>query len=265
MKGNKQTYKTIEQIVDSVCLDLGEGNHRKEQYLHWAIKEADRWKMDKAREVKTVQLTMTPWKAIELPSDCIDWIKLGIQDGDVIKTFINKNTIAIHHQLGANNIPIENKEPESLKDTGIIDDNYYGGVVFFNYLDPYGGTGKLFGQVRKDNELGYFTVNSNENRDEIQFSTHVKHGSKIYLEYLADSWNPNNQTVIHPYGVELIELGVHYRRLKFNEKTPRSLVAEAKRDYDEEYTRVIDRLWDYSTEDLIDASLEAYMLTANPQ
>jgi hypothetical protein len=86
MKGNRQTYRTIEEIVDGVCLDLGEGNHRKEQYLRWAIQEAQEWKMDMAKEVKTVKLDLTAWKSIVLPSDCIDWIKIGIQDGDVIKT-----------------------------------------------------------------------------------------------------------------------------------------------------------------------------------
>jgi hypothetical protein len=258
MKGNKQTYRTIEEIVAGVCLDLGEGDHRKEQYLRHAISEAERWKMDMSREVKTVKLVMTDWKAIELPSDCIDWIKVGIQDGDVIKAFVNKNDIAIINELDDNNVKILNDPPVSM---GTVDVS----VEFCNYSDDLGNSGKLFGQLTKDNGLGYFTVNRNEDCDEIQLRTSVAAGTDVYLEYLADSWNPNSQTVIHPYAVELITLGIHYRRLKFGKTESPTMITIAKRDYQEEYNRVIDRMWDYSTEDIIEVMNNGYMLTANPQ
>lgn len=265
MKGNKQTYRTIEEIVDGVCLDLGEGNHRKEQYLRHAISEAERWRMDMAREVKTVKLPLTSWKAIQLPSDCVDWIAVGIQDGDVIKAFVNKNDIAIINDLDGSNIKIVNPPPVSMPTLSLTDLILTSNMFpFFNYSDEWGNPGKLFGQVVKDNGFGYFTVNRNENCDEIQFRTKVDSTSKIYLEYLSDGWNPDSQTAIHPYAAELITLGIHYRRLKFNKNESRTLVAEAKRDYNEEYGRVIDRMWDYSVEDIVETISNAYMLVPNP-
>lgn len=271
MKGNRQTYKSIEEIVDGVCLDLGEGNHRKEQYLRHAISEAQRWKMDMAKEVKTVNLPMTAWKAVQFPSDCIDWIALGIQDGDVIKTFVNRKDIAIINDLDTNNIKIVNPPPTSLPTLSltelVVDPFLY---PFYNYFDQWGNPGKLFGQVVKDNGFGYFTVNRNEDCDEIQLRTKVDSKSKIYFEYLADSWSPTSQTAVHPYAEELVTLGIHYRRLKFGKaRGDRTISADdvrlAKIDYQEENNRVIDRMWDLTTEDVIEAMNNGYMLTANPQ
>jgi hypothetical protein len=260
MKGNRQSYVTIEEIVDGVCLDLGEGNHRKEQYLRWAIQEAQRWKMDMAKEVKTVKLDLTDWKSIVLPSDCIDWIKIGIQDGDVIKTFVNRNDTAIYHDLDPLNVKVANPDPVSLLQTDLA--GYT--VPFYNY-SGWQDSGKIFGQIVKENQFGYFTVNRNDNSDEIQFRTKVDSTSKIYLEYLADGFNPNSQSLVHPYAEELVTLGIHYRRLKFNKTESRQMVAEAKRDYQEEYYRVIDRIWDYSIEDITETLNNGYGLTARPQ
>ena len=265
MKGNKQTYKTIEQLADSMCLDLGEGMHRKEQYLHWLIKESERWKMDGAKEVKTVKLPLTAWKSIELPSDCIDWIKVGVQDGDVIKVFVNKNDIAVIHDLDDNNIPIVNPEPQSLTQCDLTQIP----IPFYNFLYPSGDPGRIFGYHVKDNGFGYFTVNRNEDTDEIQFRTKaVNAGDQIYLEYLADGWNPNSQTVIHPYACELLELGGHYRRLKFDKANgKRSIssddVAIALRDYQNEFDRVVYRMWDLSVDDILETFSNGYMMVPN--
>lgn len=267
MKGHKNTYSTIEGIVDSVCLDLGEGAHRKEQYLGWAIKEANRWKFDMANEVKTVELTLTPWKSVELPQDCINWVKLGVQDGNVIKVFVHRKDIAIYHQLNENGIPINNEDPVSVLDLTIDPNNIV--YPFFNYNPTGENPGKLFGYGVKDNGFGYFTENRNEDSNEIQFRTKVSSNSKIYLEYIADSWSPNAQTLIHPFACELIELGIHYRRLKFDKaRGNRNIGADdvrtAKNDYNEEFGRVIDRKWEYTVEDILEKVAETNLLTANP-
>lgn len=265
MKGNKQTYQTVEEIVDGVCLDLGEGMHRKEQYLHWALKEMERWKMDGAKEVKTVKLPLTAWKSIELPSDCIDWIKVGVQDGDVIKAFVNKNDIAIIHDTDGDNIPIANDDPQSMPivDPALIP------IPFYNFLYPGNDPGRLFGLQVKDNGFGYFTVNRNEDTDEIQFRTKaVNAGDKIYLEYLADGWNPDSQSAIHPYASELVSLGIHYRRLKFDKANGKRSISSddvkiAKGDYQEEFDRVIFRMWDLSVEDIQETLANDYMMVPN--
>lgn len=266
MKGNRATYRTIEYLADEMCMDLGEGAHRKEQYLHWLIKEAEKWKSDMAREIKTVELTMTPWKSVVLPSDCIRWGKLGIQDGDVLKVFVNRNDIATIHQINSNNIKQPNADPVSITSLQLDPSNIT--YPFFNYTSSGENPGKLFGFAVKDNGFGYFTVNKNEDTDEIQFRTKVASTSKIVLEYLADSWNPTSQTLIHPLASELIVLGAHYRRLKFDRTRNKNIsfddVRTAKQDRNEEYDRVIDRMWDYTIEDILEVTNKSYTLTANP-
>jgi hypothetical protein len=261
-KGHKDTFKTISQIVDGVCLDLGEGSHRKEQYYHWAIKHIERWNMDQAREVKTVELKLTPWKAIELPKDCIDWIAIGIQAGNVIKTFVHNRDIALLHQKDAAGVKMYNDNPKD-SDYDIEASDVYTEYQwpFYNFTSYGEDPGRLFGLMVKDSGLGYFTENRNQDSCEIQFKTKIKAGTKIYVEYLSNGFCPCKETLVHPYACELIALGIHHERLKFDKSAPRSVVYEAKQEYEEEFRRVVDRMWDYSIEDIIEDIRGSYKLT----
>jgi hypothetical protein len=266
MKGNKNTYATIGYIVNSVCIDLGEGKQRGEQYLKWAIDEANRFHFDHAKEVKTVDVTLTTWKAIQLPIDCVDWIKIGVQFDNRLLAFVNKRSptmndnLAIHHQVNTNGFPINNTDP-------VYDGSAYN-YPFINYCGDYyrgkghfyNGSGQLFGLAVKDNGFGYFTENRNGDRRELQLRTTVQSNTPCVLEYLSDGWNPSEETLIHPYAVERIEAGIHYRRLKHDNKPGVDL---AWRDYLLACDRLTDRQWNYTVEDILEAMNQGYVLTAN--
>jgi hypothetical protein len=247
--GNKKTYQTINDIVDGVCLDLGEGSNRKEQYFHWAIKHVNRWHMDQAREIKTVKLKMTQWKAIVMPDDCIDWIKVGIQDGNVIKTFVHTRDIALCNEVDSTGVKVYNEDPAAVSD---IPTDSALNWTFYNYTQNGEDPGRLYGLGMKDNGFGYFTENRNSDTCEIQFRTNVDAGSNIYLEYLATGFNPCGETLIHPYATELVALGIHHERLKHNSNVSRILVKEAKEEMNEEFNRVQDRMWDYNVEEILE-------------
>lgn len=252
--GNKKTYKTINEIVDEVCLDLGEGSHRKEQYFRWAIKHVNRWHMDQAREIKTVRIKMTPWKAIVMPEDCIDWIKVGIQDGNLIKTFVHTKDIALWNDKDANGVKIYNDDPVdslgSIVDCTTDTSLYW---PFYNYNEYGEDSGRLFGLAMKDNGFGYFTENRNAGSCELQFRTKVDAGTNIYLEYLATGFTANKECLIHPYATDLVAQGIHKERARFAIKTEG--IAQyriACEEYDQEFERVKDRMWDYNVEELLE-------------
>jgi hypothetical protein len=256
MKGNSKTYALLEDIVHEALMDLGEGEHRKEQFLHWGIKYMRKLHFDAAREVKTVKLEMTPWKSVVLPEDCVDWTMLGIQCGNIIKTFVNDNGIALMHNNGV----CEKKPNENCKNIEDID--YDGeGMAFFNYTYYGEDPGKLFGLAVKDNGVGYFTENRNKDSNEIQLNVSVKSNSTVYLEYISNYFDPCKDSVVHPYAIDYIVAGIHYENLRHNKNNPRSLVGEAKQVMDEEYVLLAERGFNLTADDIIEYRRQGYKLT----
>lgn len=259
--GHKLTYATIDEIVKGVCLDLFEGAQREIQYTHWAIKYINRWHMDCAREIKTIKLKMTPWKSIELPDDCVDWVAVGIQDGNLIKTFVHNRDIAVAYDKDANGQKIYNEDPaDPINDIINCNTDQSNGVWNFMNYAPYGADpGRLFGLRMRDNGLGYFTEIRNEGSCEIQLRTNLASTTTIYLQYLATAVTPDKETLIHPYAKEMIAKGVHLERaIHVKDK---GMYGIAKSEFDEEFNRTIDRQWDYNIEEIMEWMDEGKRMT----
>lgn len=250
--GNKATYANIKEIVDGVCMDLQEGSHRKEQYFHWAIKYVKKWKMDMAKEMKVVQLSLTPWKSIILPDDCIDWIICGVQKGNLIETFVHTKDMALINEIDTNGVKIYNETPSNpVSDALVTDPNTAISWPFTNFT-PYGeDPGKLFGLQMKDNGLGYFSESRSQDRQEIQFRTDLPSTTKIYFGYLAPAIVYNMETLVHPYAVDWITAGIHYQRHKHGNKD-KGAIKIAKDELDEEIRLLVDRLWDWNVDELLE-------------
>lgn len=258
MKGHSSQYLTLNELANSSLHDLGESSHRREQFLHWGLDYYKKLRMDVAREVKTISLGMTPWKSVILPEDCVDWIAWGIKSGEMIKTFVNDNRIA--PRSDAQN----NEEPSAPTFDNV--DLSAEGVVFYNFTEYGEDAGKLYGQLIKDNGLGYFNPNKHQGVDEIQLSASVTSGTRIYLMYLSTLFDPTRESVVHPYAQFYIRYGIHYENLKHkrragDRKITGDMVKEAKQELDDELCQLVERRADWNIESIIEASREAYRLT----
>jgi len=95
---NKQRgVVTLDSIIRSALMDIGAGMERYEQFKHWAIEGYRMFHFDHAKEIKTVQLPLTAWKAIELPIDFVDWAMIGIVVNNEIQVMTNDNRISLYH------------------------------------------------------------------------------------------------------------------------------------------------------------------------
>lgn len=256
MKAHNSQLVSILQIVDEALLDLGESAHRKEQFIHWAIRYFKTLKMDFARQIKTVRLNMTPWKAIVLPEDCVDWYLIGIRNGQDLMAF-TKKALLPRDCSGDTDAP---------SDAAYHSKNVSGeGVQFLNYTEYGEDPGKLFGLLQKDNGLGYFSPNQNERVNEIQLSTHVDSSADILLLYLGTLFDPRVDSVVHPYCAEYISKGIHYENLKHrrrggNRSITADMVREAKDELDNETCMMVERRWDLSEADIIEAARSGIQL-----
>lgn len=250
MKAHSSQLVSVLDIVNKALTDLGESSHRKEQFIMWAIDYMRRLRMDISREIKTVKVRMTPWKAIILPDDCVDWYMIGIRNGQDLMAF-TKKTLLMRDCSG------DESEPTKARYENI--DVAGEGVQFFNYTELGEDPGKLFGLLVKDNGLGYFAPNPHPSVNEIQLSTHVDAGTEIILMYLGTLFDPKVDSVIHPYFEDMIRKGIHYENLKNrrrsgNRHITTDMIMMAKQELDDEICLAVERRWDLSEEDIIEAA-----------
>lgn len=245
---------TLDSIVRSALMDIGAGLERYEQFKHWAIEGFRQFHFDLAGEVKTAKLTLTAWKAIELPEDYVDWVMIGVEVDNKIRVFLHDDRIPIHRED-------EDSDGEIDELVSTVDTNTQESVPywFWNNRNFQGQeTGQLYGLTVKDNGTGYFKMNPQ--RREIQFSPTVDSDTEIYLEYITDGFNPTSQTMVNIYAAKLVKLYIHWMRHEFAKSSNGMEKQRAKDMYDKELFKVQNRLQKITVEDVLEAARDGYRL-----
>jgi len=244
---------TIDSIIRSALMDIGAGMERYEAFRHWAIEGYRMFYMDHAKEVKTIQLDLTAWKAAQLPVDFVDYAMIGVVVDNKIEVFTNDNRISLYHD---DEDPLDG-DPDARTATTDERSTYY----FYNTTSRGEDAGQLYGLTVKDNGQGYFKMN--RERREIQFSPHVDASTKIYMEYISDSYDPCNTTMVNVYAARLIKLFIHWQRHEFAKSSTGMEKDRAKDMYDKELYKVQSRLSELTVADVLEAARDGYRLISS--
>jgi hypothetical protein len=257
----EQTNKgaTISDVVFSVIADRGEDSmHKFNQYLHWALEGLQDWHMDSAQEIKTVQLTMNDYKAVDWPSDYVDWCKIGVQYGDKVATFSVNDKIALFHDTDECGNILDNLPVSLDRFPNMFNDPFYGGYWFSNFINVYGEhMGKLFGYGGAANPQGSYTVNRAARQ--FQFDSSVT-ATTIYLEYISTGFTPTQQSYVNEYAKKLLKYYVHMCASRFKNGIASADAQVWERTYWNEYRLARARVFELTPEDVIQASRKYYML-----
>jgi hypothetical protein len=247
---------TLDSIIRSALFDLGESESRYEQFRHFAIEGYRDFHFDLAAEIKTVKLSLTDWKAVTLPIDYVDWVKIGvINSAGAITLFTHDDRINIHHED-------EDGYPEAVTSTETLPLPSTPATTTQElplWGSGDGSSGQLFGLVAKSNGVGYYKFNPQ--RREIQFAPSIKSDTEVYLEYISDGINPCEKTVVNVMAAKLIKFYIHWQRVKFAKSSNMAQIQMHRKDYEVEYGRVQDRLCKITVEDVLDCARDGYRLT----
>lgn len=255
---NKQLgYVTLDSIVRSALADIGEGMSRYEQFKHYAIEGHREFHFDLSQEIKTTQLSLTAWKAIELPPDYVDWVIIGVVINNQIAAFTRDEKISLYH---------DDSDPLDGFPDARTGDNSYPSYDLSSerlYLAPptskYGeDPGQLYGLTVKSNGVGYFK--ENRQRREIQFNTNIDGSTKVYLEYISDGYNPCESTVVNLYAAKLIKLYIHWMRTKFAKSSTLWQIQLAEKDYWNQFYKVQNRIQKVTIDDVLECARNGYKL-----
>jgi hypothetical protein len=255
MESIKSGYATISDIVFEVIADLGEsGTHYFDRYLNYALRGAQEWHFDSAQEVKTVVIPMNGYNAIDFPEDYVDWVKVGIQSGDKIKTFgANDQSIALYH--GETD---ECGNPE-LNSVNTECSNGYGGYYFTNVINSHGEhMGKMFGYGGGKNCLGSWKVN--KERRQIQFDSTVTR-TNVYFEYISNGFNPCGETVINQYGRNMLRIYIHWQRSIFKNGAASGESQKWEELFEREQRLARARVFDLSINEILELTRQNYKLS----
>lgn len=257
MKGNIETYRPLIEIVNDALSDVGESQHKQFQFLRFAMKYAEEIHLDHAKDVRTIRVNLTPWKAITLPVDCVSWVACGIQNGNDVMTFINdkKQALVFDEVDGV-------KQPNANPTYGCsLSDIPVESGFRFPFLNYASGSGKIFGLRVHDNGLGYVTENRNKDSNELQFRfTMSSTVGPIYLTYISNLWDPKEETLIHPIFAEYIVAGTK-REYYGHRPGEGQLLAFAEKEFDRQYNRILDHAWDLTVEDVLETIKNQWTMT----
>jgi len=244
---------SIDSIVRSALMDINESMSRYEQFKHWSLEGYRKFHFSIAKEIKTVKLPLTAWKAIQLPIDFVDWAMIGVVVNNKIEVMTNDNRISLYHP---DEDPLDG-DPDDRTAPTDEQSTYY----FYNTTSRGEDAGQLYGLTVKDNGQGYFKMN--KERREIQLSPHVDGDTEIYLEYIADSYDPCEKTMVNVLAARLIKLFIHWQRHEFAKSSTGMEKERAKDMYEKELYKVQSRLSELTVADVLEAAKDGYRLISS--
>ncbi len=213
-------YFTIASIVDQACIDLDiPVSHYFNKLLSWATWGLTELKMDTANEVITVKLPISDVCTVTLPSNFVDWVKIGIQRGQYV------TTLSVNDQLSKIDRTTEDWNPSEFAPPGWLpngtDVQSYG-YQFFNY-----GGSSLYSIGGGLPHRGHYQIVRKNGCAELLLDSGLD-ATEIYLEYIGLGINACGETLVHPYIKEYVRAYIHHQWEKFKAPSQRSEAAIAR-------------------------------------
>lgn len=201
------TWTSLDRIVKGMLISKGYPIHYYMQFLYWGSRGYEELHFDSLRSIKTVKLPINQdYKAVTVPCDFMDWVKIGIPYGQFVRPLISRPGIS----------RLNNFDDDGNKvmygDTNGVSSSFFDGLFFNGYTQVYNEngefTGRIFGAGIGDNP---YTFNYVEERNEIQLHETLA-ATDIILQYITDGTSIDNATMITPYAKAAIEAYINWQQ-----------------------------------------------------
>lgn len=201
-------YASIHSIVNSALIANNLSLHYYLQLLNYALDCVQELSYDSLPAPKAVELTVNEFDEIDLPSDYIDWIKVGIKSGiNVLPLLSEEKYNRLAATSGGSQAAYDDVSPY-VGYIGSASDGYW----WMNFTSSYGEhIGRFYGHGG-GRQSGFFKEITE--RSVIQLEPgYCDQGDIIYLEYLAFD-TANAGSLISKYAESTI---ISYITWKFKE------------------------------------------------
>lgn len=244
----------LSSIVDTACGRLGISvNHYFQRLLGFAKWELIQLKIDRANEVKTVLLPVSDNFVVQVPSDCLDYVKVGVPDGQFVKT-IGVNAKLMRLDRSDNQISFSRSFTPGMIPNGTSIESYTGNFV------NYGGRALPTSGGGLPQE-GHFQFVSRSGYKEILLDGNLC-TDEIYLEYVGLGINPCGETIVNPSISDyLLKKVLEIYEEEIEPKATEASIERRKRASAEAFIKVSGRTNSVSPDDLYNIVRAAVRLT----
>jgi hypothetical protein len=195
---------TLDNLVRSTLASRGYSMHWYLQFLHYGVQALREINFDVIQNVKSVRLPVNSYKAVTLPCDYVDYVRIGNEFGQYIMPWAERDDMSRMNKFDAqgNKIPYGDIEATN----GILPNNWEG-FWYTNYINDKGEhLGRIFNN--KPSFRNSFAVL--RERGEIQLDTSYD-GAEIVLDYITDGISTNASNAVHPYASASIEAYINWK------------------------------------------------------
>lgn len=250
------TYFKLSSIVDMATHRLGISTpHYFQRLLEFAKWELIQFKLDRAGQPKTVLLDISDVNTCKMPGDMIDWVKIGVQDNQFVRTIgINGELSTIDRTLGSPEFGSSVSPGWLPNGTSITE--YGNGFEFLNY----GGTSLIAVGGGLPHE-GHFKVVDRGGFKELLLDGNIN-ATQIYLEYIALGIDPCEDTVVEPYIADYVMKAILFLyESEINPKATESSIMRRGREKSYAFRVASGRTMSIDKDTLLILTRRAYRLT----
>lgn len=218
-----KTY-TLDNLVREVLSERGYTLHWYMQFLQYGITGLRELNFDVLQTMKSVRLPVNSYKAVKLPCDFVDVVRLGNESGQYIYPWVQKGTFNRLNKLDSSGNKVAYGDIQA--QNGILPNNWEG-FWYTNYINDKGEhLGRIFNNFPSYRES--FTVL--RERDEIQLDVSIE-GSEIVLDYITDGLTTDSTNAIHPYAADTLKKWIVFNYKKNGRQYPLQERQLAEQEY----------------------------------
>lgn len=234
-------WYTLDQIIRSLLLKESKPIHWYVQYLVLACSGLQRLNNTTLRTVNTVKLSVNSYKAVVIPTDFVDYIKLGFAVGERVRPLILDESLNRLNNFDTDGVT---KIPYPV----LVERNYALEVTNLPYDQAYYNH-----DVSRDD---YF-FNVLRERGEIQLSADFPN-SEIILQYIGDGLGADAATKVDPLAQAALEKWILWQNMVHKKGVGDGERAEAERRFNDEWRLLRAAKSDLTRENIINAIYSGY-------
>ena len=267
VSSNGMNYVTLRQVMDDfvVTMDVDDyiSNVNDAMLRNIALRGIREFGFDVTSRIKSLKRPIKANNTIDLPTDYVDLVKIGIvgADGTVYVLNQNKNinysrkesttTTPVDDEGGPMYLSqnkVENRTDDKTSTTGadvLSSDDPFESYVFRNYI--YENTlGGLYG-IGGGHGMGEYRINLDQNRIELDTSSDI---SEVVIEYVADEARSSNP-LIHVYAEEALRSYMYYKLCERKSTVPANEKMRARSEYYNERRKAKARLGNFTRDEAL--------------
>lgn len=264
---NGMNYVTLRQVMDDFVITMDVDDHisnvNDAMLRNVALRGIREFGFDVTARIKSLKRTINANNTIDLPSDYVDLVKIGIVGADGTVYVLNQNkNINYSRKVSDTTTPVddksgpmylsqnevENREDDKTSTTGadvLSSDDPFESYVFRNYI--YENTlGGLYG-IGGGHGMGEYRINLDQNRIELDTSSDI---SEVIIEYIADEARSSNP-LIHVYAEEALRSYMYYKLCERKSTVPANEKMRARSEYYNERRKAKARLGNFTRDEAL--------------